>query len=430
MYLFRNLDTAAGTVTQNARLAASDGAPGARFGSGAVSLVGTVALAGASGANSTRGFAYLFRNLDTATGPVTESAKLAPSGGTANSEFGFALSFSGRSGLVGAFQDDIGTATDQGSAYLFRNLETASGTITENAKLIANDGATRDEFGYSVALAGNVGLVTSLRDDGNRGSAYLFSNLDTATGTVSESVKLVASTRNVGDFFGAAASISGDIFLVTAGQPDVPGASGRAFSGSVGSVTTMDFGNITRSISGVSFTSRIDWIIGETTDGNRVTLSPGDAANVTATGKAVHIGKNVGSDLNTLQIDGALTANEVYIGSIAGNIGNTLQLENTATFQAIAFRLAHDNLLKIEGNYTAIENLLTYLGTTDLEVWNGSAWMDVNAMNHNALIASTFDAGYTEIFAIPEPSTAALICGGFIALSLRPRRLRKCCYRC
>jgi hypothetical protein len=55
---------------------------------------------------------------------------------------------------------------------------------------------------------------------------------------------------------------------------------------------------------------------------------------------------------------------------VAGNRGNTLQLENTAAFQASAFRLAPDNLLKIEGDYSAIGNLLSYLGSTELQTWD------------------------------------------------------------
>ena len=57
------------------------------------------------------------------------------------------MSHSGSVGLVGAILDDD-NGGNSGSAYLFRNLDTATGTVNQNVKLLASDGAAEDFFGY------------------------------------------------------------------------------------------------------------------------------------------------------------------------------------------------------------------------------------------------------------------------------------------
>ena len=71
----------------------------------------------------------------------------------------------------------------------------SSGHSLSAQELNASDGAEDDFFGR-VSLSGNTALISANGDDDNgssSGSAYLFRNLDTATGTVNESVKLLPS---------------------------------------------------------------------------------------------------------------------------------------------------------------------------------------------------------------------------------------------
>ncbi|MEI8311077.1 MAG: FG-GAP repeat protein, partial [Verrucomicrobiota bacterium] len=210
-YIFRNLDTVTGTVTQAAKLIASDGAANDAF-SVSVSLSGNSGLAGAYAKNSSQGAAYLYRNLDTATGTVTQNAKLTASDGAANDYLGFSVSQSGSNGLVGAY----GKNSSQGAAYLFRNLDTATGTVTQTAKLTASDGATGDFFGFSVSQSGNNGLAGAYGKNSSQGAAYLFRNLDTASGTVAETVKITASAGAANDQFGFSVGLDGDQFIIGA----------------------------------------------------------------------------------------------------------------------------------------------------------------------------------------------------------------------
>ncbi|MEM9409876.1 MAG: FG-GAP repeat protein, partial [Planctomycetota bacterium] len=233
-YVFRNLDTASGTVNESVKLLASDGAASDQFGQ-TVGLFGNIGLIGAVGDDDNgfgSGSAYIYRNLDSLSGTINESAKLLASDGSILDEFGYSVGISGNIGLIGArLDDDNGSAS--GSAYVFRNLDTANGTINESVKLVPSDGAPNDQFGISVSLSSNIGLIGSQFDNENgtsSGSAYVFRNLDTANGTINESVKLVPSDGAPSDFFGFSTSLSGSNGLVSArGNDDNGSNSGSAY---------------------------------------------------------------------------------------------------------------------------------------------------------------------------------------------------------
>jgi len=323
-YVFRNLDTASGTVTQNVKLTASDGAAGDEFGFSVI-LSDAIGMVGAPyatiGSNQEQGAAYLFRNLDTTIGTLTQDVKLTASDGAAGDLFGNSVSLSGSVGLAGAPSPNAGW----GAAYLFRNLDTATGAVTQNVKLTASDAAGGNDFGFSVSLSGSSGLVgahgATVGSNSGQGAAYLFLNLDTATGTVTQNVKLTDSDGAAEDFFGYSVSLDGDLFTI--GAPGKNSVTGKAYTGSVSSLTTLDAGNTALTIGEISFVSQDNWIIGLTTSGNQVTLSAGNSANVTASGMGVYIGKNSGANNNILIIAGTLTANQITVGA-SGNTGNTL----------------------------------------------------------------------------------------------------------
>jgi hypothetical protein len=400
-YVFRGLDTATGTITQSAKLLASGGAASDSFGV-SVSLSGTIGLVGATGRSS----AYVFRNLHSVTGTRFHDAQLVPAGGATSSDFfGNSVSLSGNMGLVGAWGRDESGITDQGAAYVFRNLDSAVGGVTEAAKLLASDGAALDSLGRAVSVSGSDGLVGAYYDtigaNVGQGSVYLFRDLDTATGLVTEALKFFASDGVQADRFGISVALEGDVFVAgvfDTGSPvtDVD----KAYSGSISSFTTLDDGHAARIIDGISFESRGDWVIGGTTDLNQATLSAGDSGAVNSPGRGVYIGRDAGSDENTLIIHGTLSAGAIHVGSLAGNSGNTFRLESSAPLQAASIKLAPGNFLVVPGDQTAPANLLDYLGTTDLELWNasGGAWDAVTLENVEDLTDSVFSNGHTTVF--------------------------------
>jgi hypothetical protein len=211
---------------QQAQLTAGDGAANDFFGY-SVAIAGDTALVGAYndgvGANTSQGSAYVF----TRSGSTwSQQAKLTANDGAAGDYFGVSVAIAGETALVGAFRDDVGANPDQGSAYVFSR---SGATWSQQTKLTANDGAANDRFGWSVAIAGETALVGAYYDDvganTEQGSAYVFSR---AGSTWSQQAKLTAAPGDgaAGDYFGYSVAIAGDTALV--GAPyDTVGANAR-----------------------------------------------------------------------------------------------------------------------------------------------------------------------------------------------------------
>jgi len=197
---------------QEAKLLPSDGAPGDSF--GYVAISGDTAVIGALGDDS----AYVFRR-DGST--WVQEAKLLGSG-----NFGEFVSISGDCAVIGAWWDDD-NGQGSGSAYVFRY---DGWTWFQEAKLLASDGAPDDNFGNGVAIFGDTVLVGGRGNDDNgtdSGSAYVF-RYDGSNWV--EEAKLLASDGAPYDGFGNSLALSGNIALITAYYDDDNGeGSGSAY---------------------------------------------------------------------------------------------------------------------------------------------------------------------------------------------------------
>ena len=141
-------------------------------------------------------------------------------------QFGNAVAISGTTMVIGA-RNDSTTASQAGAAVVY----VRSGTNwTQQAKLLANDGALGDKFGYSVAVSNNTIVIGAYNDDGtfaDTGSAYVFIRSGT---TWTQQQKLTAGDGTASDEFGNAVAIQGDVIAVGAHFADLPS---NAASGSV-----------------------------------------------------------------------------------------------------------------------------------------------------------------------------------------------------
>ena len=203
-----------GTWTEQQRLTAIGRANSDFFGwSVALSSDGLTALIGAIGEdtspNTNNGAAYVF----TLTGGVwTQQQELLASDRSSFDNFGIsvALSADGLTAIIGASGETTSPTSGQGAAYVFTR---SAGTWTEQAKLLASDRATDDDFGHSVAISadGNTVIIGAYIEDTspntNNGAAYIFTR---SGSTWTQKAKLIASERANSDQFGRSVSLSSD----------------------------------------------------------------------------------------------------------------------------------------------------------------------------------------------------------------------------
>jgi outer membrane protein assembly factor BamB len=134
--------------------------------------------------------------------------------------FGYDIDISGDIAVVGAL-DDNDNGKRAGAAYVFR-----VSTGERLFKLKAPDGAPQDDFGAAVAISGTLATVAAHRHDaagGDSGAAYVY---DILTGELLH--KLIPDDAAAGDFFGYAADADGDLVILTAVRHDANGSDAGA----------------------------------------------------------------------------------------------------------------------------------------------------------------------------------------------------------
>ena len=200
------------TGTQIFKLLPNDGAEGDQFGSSIAIDNGIVAIGADSDDDNlaSSGSVYLF---DASTG--AQLLKLLPSDGDAGNRFGNSIAIANGLVAVGAVSDDV-NGNASGSAYLFDAL-----TGTQLFKLLPDDGAEGDLFGYSIAIDNGIVAVGSLNDDDSghdSGSVYLFDALTSA-----QIFKLLPDDGADNDDFGWSVAIDNGVVVVGARRDDFNG---------------------------------------------------------------------------------------------------------------------------------------------------------------------------------------------------------------
>ena len=221
-----DLASAQCTVTEVAKLVATDADPSDLFGSSAA-LDGDVAAIGSPfddnvyGGDAGAVYVYRFDGVNWVL-----DATLHAADGAAADQFGVDVAVSGDVIIVGArLDDDAGSGS--GSAYIFRY---DGSSWNQEDKLTASDAAANDLFGGSVAAAENVVIVGAIgQDNGGEetGAAYVY-RIDGADWT--QDAKLVAADAAEQDWFGSGVAITSSRALVGAyGKSDVEPRSGAAY---------------------------------------------------------------------------------------------------------------------------------------------------------------------------------------------------------
>lgn len=179
----------------------------------AVSIDAGVVVIGAhrSGCFDARcGVAYVYRF----NGQVwIEEQKLTASDAEEADYFGYSVSISGDSTLVGAPLDDCPAGGFCGAAYVFRFNGSA---WIEDQKLTPSDRGN-DEFGTAVSISGSTSIIGARRADCTRGNDCGAAYAYRLRGPLwIEEQKLVASDARAGDWLGYSLSVDNDVAVVGA----------------------------------------------------------------------------------------------------------------------------------------------------------------------------------------------------------------------
>ena len=237
----------AGIWSQQAYLKASNAGAFNQFGL-SVAIAGDTIVVGANGERGIStgvngdqtnnlaldvGAAYVFVRSGTAW---SQQAYMKASNSEANDNFGWSVAIAGDTIVVGAYREDsnatgVGgnqadnSAPDAGAAYVFFR---SAGLWSQQAYLKASNTGADDQFGTSVAIAGDTIVVGAPGEDSNAtgvngdqvnnsatgaGAAYVFFRSGT---TWSQQAYLKASNTGADDVFGTSVAIAGDTIVVGA----------------------------------------------------------------------------------------------------------------------------------------------------------------------------------------------------------------------
>ncbi|MBN2021933.1 MAG: hypothetical protein JW809_04000 [Pirellulales bacterium] len=206
------------------KLVAADGAADDRFGY-SVAISGTTIIVGShydDDKGSYSGSAYVFQHNGA---QWVQQQKLVAEDGASGDLFGYCVAIDGTTVVVGShYDDDKGSYS--GSAYVFQHN---GAQWLQQQKLVAADGSDRDEFGYSVAIDDTTIVVGARFDDdkgANSGSAYVFQyNGDQWT----QQQKLTATDGALGDGFGEAVALDGATVVIASPRSDSNSGSAYIF---------------------------------------------------------------------------------------------------------------------------------------------------------------------------------------------------------
>lgn len=153
-----------------------------------------------------------------ATSTLQAQQKILAEDGAAEDFFGFSVAISGDTAVVGAYKaGDEANGVDAGAAYVF----TRSGDLwQQQGKLTAHDGQPGDTLGGNVAISGNTAIAGAIGHDANgdnAGAVYVFERQRNAW---QQSAKLMPSDSGAGDAFGQSVAIFGDTMVIGAPHDD------------------------------------------------------------------------------------------------------------------------------------------------------------------------------------------------------------------
>lgn len=206
------------------KLLANDGVAGDNFGQ-SVSLSGDTIVVGApfdDDSGSSTGSAYVFTRIGTTW---TQQSKLTASDGDTGDSFGYSVACDGDRALIGSYRANLsGIGSEAGAGYVYDRV---GGLWSETQKLIPATLAGGDDCGWSVALEGDHALLGARGANNDEGTVFHFAHNGVSW---AETTALEASNGATGDQFGFSVAIEGGRIASGAYLSDgAGGSSGSAY---------------------------------------------------------------------------------------------------------------------------------------------------------------------------------------------------------
>ena len=213
-YVFTKPDGGWVATSTAAKLTDSDGKKNDWFGY-SVAVHESTIVVGARGYDGNKGAAYVFTKPDGGDWTSTSTAaKLTASDGAGSDYFGNSVAVDRDTIVTGAYRHKANGVSNTGAAYVF--IRPVGGWVATStaAKLSASNGDDGDQFGRSVAVDGDTVVIGAQQDDGDRGSAYVFTD-------AIEMTKLTASDRGANDYFGSSVAVRGGTIVIGAPSANI-----------------------------------------------------------------------------------------------------------------------------------------------------------------------------------------------------------------
>ena len=164
-------------------------------------------------------FAALFLSLLAPASAITVS-ELVASDGAAGDNFGWSVAIIGNVAVVGAPFANVGSNVSQGIVYVFVK---SGASWSQVATLTASDGVAYQQFGGAVAIGRNTIVVGGRNSSDNL--VYVFVEPNGGWTDMTQTAEL----SGVEGGLGSSVAISTDGKTIVAGAPNWDGASGGAF---------------------------------------------------------------------------------------------------------------------------------------------------------------------------------------------------------
>ena len=220
-YLF-SYDLATGGSAELEEIFPTDAGAFRYFGT-SVAIKGNDFVVGATGELGNTGAAYLF-SFESGVG-LTELGKIKASDGSLGDWFGIDVAMTEDHIAIGAAFDSNESGEDAGAAYLYSY---AGANISNERKVLANDGASNNEFGTRVSLVNDrllVGAPFNVLEASPKGSAYVYDISSNPPELIS---KLTSSDGHMNDQFGLDVALSNSGVFVGATENDEKGENAGA----------------------------------------------------------------------------------------------------------------------------------------------------------------------------------------------------------